>query len=153
MTPSLGTRSAAQRMKGKRSRRFSVFQNLRPLSIKVLSVPFRSTRRRLGPRRRSAAAGLRLSKNDSLSNRMQAFGSKMRPNYPKGTLSPPTAARARAPLRAHKVNCPAGAREGPLGDSRPPCVLFAGTGPAKSTYFTLFCCWRNKTPGSGFLNF
>ncbi len=30
---------------------------------------------------------------------------------------------------------------------------FAGTCPAKSTDFNLFCCLRNKTPGSGFYNF
>ncbi|MCD7887198.1 MAG: hypothetical protein LUG44_06215, partial [Clostridiales bacterium] len=30
---------------------------------------------------------------------------------------------------------------------------FAGTCPAKSTDFILFCCLRNKTPAEGFHNF
>ncbi|MCC8075669.1 MAG: hypothetical protein LIO95_07000, partial [Clostridiales bacterium] len=35
----------------------------------------------------------------------------------------------------------------------PPCLCaFAGTRPAKSTDFILFCCLRNKTPAEGFHN-
>ena len=79
------------------------------------------------------------TKVDTLEQNLRFCSKYAADPHPKGTLSPPSAARARVPSghtlglpvflgRYNKVNCPAGAREGPLGGARP------------KNDFTLFCC-------------
>ncbi|MCD8352951.1 MAG: hypothetical protein LUC47_01355 [Clostridiales bacterium] len=78
-----------------------------------------------------------LSKNDRLSTKIADFGRKCGPGR-----------------HAQARTFGASAVKRHFRGFAPPCLCaFAGTCPAKSTDFNLFCCLRNKTPAEGFYNF